>query len=246
MPGFRWRCWFSRVLIDPTLLDLPHAFLERTIIDPALSKNATNREEPHLIDKHSITAVILAGGRGSRMGGRDKGLLPLGGRPLITHIIAGIKPQVGTLLINANRNHEMYAKFAYPVVSDSIDGFQGPLAGFLAGFDASATDYLLTLPCDGPNLIPDLAERLAKGLCQQGADIAVAHDGEQLQPVYTLMHRRVLPSLRAALAAGERGVRHWIPRNPWTKVDFSDAPGLFKNFNRPEDLTESAASHAGD
>jgi molybdenum cofactor guanylyltransferase len=185
------------------------------------------------IDTRSITALVLAGGQSRRMGGRDKGLLPYGDRALIGHILAMIEPQVAAVLISANRNHAEYARFGHPVVADPVEGFQGPLAGFLAGLEHAASDYLLTLPCDGPNVSPFLAERLAASIGK--ADIAVAHDGQRLQPVYALMHRRVLPGLRAALDAGERKIDRWYPTTRWVQVDFSDVPGQFSNINTPEE-----------
>lgn len=188
-----------------------------------------------LAEKQAITALILAGGQGRRMGGRDKGLLPFGDRLLVGHIIEGIAPQVATVLINANRHGDDYARFGFPVVADPIGGFQGPLAGFLAGLKQTTTDYVLTLPCDGPHIVPDLAERLASALNGAGADIAVAHDGERLQPVYALMHRDVLPSLQRALSAGERKIDRWYPLNNWVTADFSDCPQQFSNFNTPEE-----------
>jgi molybdenum cofactor guanylyltransferase len=169
------------------------------------------------------------------MGGRDKGLLPFGDQLLIGHILDAIAPQVATVVINANRHAEDYARFGYPVVADPIDGFQGPLAGFLAGLGQMSTDYLLTLPCDGPYIVPDLAERLSTALNEAGSDIAVAHDGERLQPVYALMHRDVQQSLLQALAAGERKIDRWFPLNRWVTADFGDCPQQFSNFNTPEE-----------
>ncbi|MCB1775122.1 MAG: molybdenum cofactor guanylyltransferase [Gammaproteobacteria bacterium] len=186
-------------------------------------------------EKSTITALVLAGGKGRRMGGRDKGLLPYGDRLLVGHILEGVAPQVAGVLINANRHVDDYARFGHPVVADPIDGFQGPLAGFLAGLERTTTDYVLTLPCDGPHIVPDLVERLASAVNEAGADIAVAHDGERLQPVYALMHRDVLPSLRQALAAGERKIDRWYPLNTWVTADFSDCPQQFSNFNTPEE-----------
>jgi len=169
------------------------------------------------------------------MGGRDKGLLPYGDRLLIGHILEAIAPQVETVLINANRHTDDYARFGYPVVADPIEGFQGPLAGFMAGLGATSTEYVLTLPCDGPYIVPDLAERLSRALNDAGSDIAVAHDGERLQPVYALMHRNVLPSLQRALSAGERKIDRWYPLNHWVTADFHDCPKQFNNFNTPEE-----------
>lgn len=187
------------------------------------------------IARDQITALVLAGGRGSRMGGQDKGLLPFGATSLVGAVIAAIRPQVGSVLVNANRNLEAYAGLGAAVVRDSLDGFQGPLAGFLAGLEHSTTPYLLTLPCDGPFIGPELVPRLAAALAAAPADIAVAHDGERLQVVYALMHRRVLPELRRALAAGERKTRRWFESTRWVAVDFSDRPEQFANLNTPDE-----------
>ena len=188
-----------------------------------------------MIDPQEITALILAGGKSRRMGGRDKGLLPFGDDLLVGHVIRAIVPQVGAAMISANRHREDYERFGLPVLADPIADFQGPLAGFLAGLQAVKTQYLLTLPCDGPVVIPDLARRLAAGMSAADADIAVAHDGQRLQPVYALLNARVLPGLRQALDDGERKIDRWYPRHHWVTVDFSDAPQQFSNINTPED-----------
>jgi molybdenum cofactor guanylyltransferase len=194
-----------------------------------------------LIPREDITALVLAGGKSRRMGGRDKGLLPFGDGLLIGHVLAQIAPQVGEVLISANRNQTAYAAFGYPVLEDPLEDFQGPLAGFLAGLERMRTNYLLTLPCDGPVVVPDLAARLAAGLVAADADIAVAQDGRRLQPVYTLLHRRVLAGLHQALAAGERKIDRWFPMHNWVKVDFSDVPQQFSNINTPEDYASVGA-----
>ena len=169
------------------------------------------------------------------MGGRDKGLLPFGDELLVERVLDGILPQVGAALISANRNQEVYRGLGFPVIADPLDDFQGPLAGFLAGLENMHTDYLLTLPCDGPIVADDLAQRLATGLSDASADIAVAHDGKRLQPVYAMLHRRVAPDLKLALEQGERKIDRWYPRNHWITVDFSDVPEQFNNINTPED-----------
>ncbi|MGB5198422.1 MAG: molybdenum cofactor guanylyltransferase MobA [Sedimenticolaceae bacterium] len=198
-----------------------------------------------MIESRHITALILAGGKSRRMGGRDKGLLPFGDGLLVGHVLAAVLPQVGGVMINANRHQAEYAQLGYPVVADSLADFQGPLAGFLAGLEQLQTEYLLTLPCDGPIVVADLATRLANGLDEAGADIAVAHDGKRLQPVYALLHRRVLPGLRAALAEGERKIDRWYPRNEWVTVDFSDVPEQFSNINTPEDYAAVGREASG-
>lgn len=199
-----------------------------------------------MIDRSRITALILAGGKSRRMGGRDKGLLPFGDQVLVGHVIDAVKVQVSAVMISANRNRNAYAKFGFPVLRDPLDDFQGPLAGFLAGLQALQTDYLVTLPCDGPFVTFDLVERLARGLQQAGADIAVAHDGQRLQPVYALLHRNTLASLRAALDEGERKIDRWYPRQHWVTVDFSDVPQQFGNINTPDDYASSRPASSGE
>lgn len=182
-----------------------------------------------------ITALILAGGRGSRMGGLDKGLVTVNGKPLVEGILEAIRPQVAAVLINANRNRERYAGYGHPVLPDPLADYQGPLAGFAAGMAASSTPLLLTLPCDGPLVAPDLARRLRTGLEAAGADIAVAHDGRRMQPVYALVRCALLPDLEAFLTAGERKIDLWYARHRTTPVDFSDVPQQFTNVNTPDD-----------
>jgi molybdopterin-guanine dinucleotide biosynthesis protein A len=182
-----------------------------------------------------VTALILAGGQGRRMGGEDKGLLDVAGKPLVQHVLEAVKPQVDGILISANRNHERYAAYGYRVLADPLEGYQGPLAGFLAGIRVARTPYLVTLPCDGPLLGGDLVARLRAALEAAGAEIAVAHDGRRLQPVYALLKTALRPSLEAYLAEGERKIDLWFGRHRWTTADFSDAPEQFANVNTPED-----------
>jgi molybdopterin-guanine dinucleotide biosynthesis protein A len=188
------------------------------------------------IARQQITGLVLAGGLGRRMGGRDKGLLPYGDGLLVGQVIDALRPQVDTVLISANRNTGAYAEFGLPVLKDGLAGYQGPLAGFLAGLEAMRTDYLLTVPCDGPRVAGDLAQRLASGLANAPtAGLAVAHDGQRLQPVYALLHRRMLPVLREALAAGERSVQGWLGQVTHAVVGFADAATQFDNINTPDD-----------
>ncbi|WP_428633957.1 molybdenum cofactor guanylyltransferase MobA, partial [Sedimenticola sp.] len=142
------------------------------------------------MSESKITAVILAGGMARRMGGQDKGLIDLDGRPLIAHVLERIQPQVAQVVINANRNLEQYAAFGYPVISDTLSDFQGPLAGFLAVMQQIDSDFIVTLPCDGPSLPDNLVERLRQAQQAADADIAVAHDGNRMQPVYALIATR--------------------------------------------------------
>lgn len=188
-----------------------------------------------ILNGQQISAVILAGGMGRRMGGQDKGQLKLYGRPLIEYVLEAIQPQVNTILINANRNQAEYARYGYPVVPDLLEGYQGPLAGFASGMRAATTPYIVTLPCDGPFSAPDLVARLATALQNMRADIAVAHDGERLQPVYALLPTRLLDSLEDFLAAGERKIDRWYAQHNMALADFSDAVKAFRNINTPQD-----------
>jgi molybdopterin-guanine dinucleotide biosynthesis protein A len=190
------------------------------------------REEPR---PETITGVILAGGAGRRMGGRDKGLVDFAGRPLIERVIASIEPQVGALLISANRNRERYGRYGYPVIADRMEGYQGPLAGFAAAMSAARTSWILTLPCDGPFPPPDLAQRLAAALVAQDAEIAVAREAERVQPVYALLPVALAQDLGAFLAAGERRILSWYARHRAAEADFSDRPGCFANVNSTEE-----------
>ena len=187
------------------------------------------------VSQQQVSAVILAGGMGRRMGGQDKGQLELNGRPLIEYVLETIQPQVKTILINANRHQAEYARYGYPVVPDLLQGYQGPLAGFAAGMRAATTPYVVTLPCDGPFSPPDLVARLAAALEKGHADIAVAHDGERLQPVYALLPTSLSPSLESFLAAGERKIDLWYTQHKMVRVDFSDVAKTFRNINTPQD-----------
>lgn len=188
------------------------------------------------IEKNQITAVILAGGKGSRLGGQDKGLVSYQNKPLIQHVLDRIKPQVGEIIINANRNQDDYAKFDHPVISDELSDFQGPLAGFLTGMRTSKTDYILTLPCDGPDLPDDLVSRLVNELenSQGENNLVVAHDGERLQPVHALIPTSLIESLEGFLANGDRKIDLWYAQHPMATADFSDKPEVFFNINTEE------------
>ena len=194
-----------------------------------------------------ITGVILAGGMARRMGGEDKGLIALNGRPLLDYIIAGLQSRVGAILVNANRNLERYREFGYPVVEDIVTGFSGPLAGMATGMQAAGTPLLLTVPCDSPFVPDDLGERLLDVMRETGAGICVAHDGERLQPVHALLNCRLLPDLLAYLDDGGRKIDTWYARHRMARVDFSDMPDMFLNLNTPADrqLLEDRLAAAG-
>lgn len=187
----------------------------------------------------SITGVILAGGQARRMGGKDKGLVLFQQQPLIRFAIDALKPQVDQLVINANRNLERYQDFNLPVISDSIDGYCGPLAGMLSAMQSVDSDYILTSPCDCPSISPQLRQRMMESLLLSDADIAVAFDGQRLQPVFSLIPCHLQDDLQAYLLQGDRKIDLWLQRHKLTLVDFSDQADTFVNFNHPEDLVSS-------
>lgn len=181
-----------------------------------------------------VTAVILAGGKGRRMGGRDKGLVMLDGRPLIAHVIERLRCQVGAMLIVANRNRQWYAGLGYPVVADTVPGFQGPLAGIAAGMAAAGTEWVQVVPCDAPRLPLDLVARLAGALERDEASAAVAADANGPQPVVCLLKRSLQTALLGDLHQGLRQVKAWLDEVDCTTVGFDDRPGAFANINTPD------------
>ncbi len=184
----------------------------------------------------TVSGVILAGGLARRMGGDDKGLVNFQGQPLVKHVINRLLPQVDQLIINANRNIDRYQQFGYRVISDTLADFQGPLAGMLSGMQNAHSDYILTVPCDGPLLSQKLRQRMLESLLLSGKTIAVATDGHRLQPVYCLMPRHLLTDLAAFLKSGERKIDLFFAQYPLAEVDFSDETSSFINLNHPEDL----------
>jgi len=192
-----------------------------------MSKTATTRPP--------ITAIILAGGRATRMGGQDKGLVELAGRPMIAHVLAALAPQVERVIINANRNLDRYAAFGWPVVTDDDSGFLGPLAGLAAGLRAAHTPLVLTAPCDSPLVAMDLAARLYSALEQADAELAVPFDGKRLQPVFALVRTELAASLAAYLGRGDRKIDRWFAQHRLARVDFSDRPETFVNVNDPDE-----------
>jgi len=187
------------------------------------------------IPDEEITVLILAGGRGSRLQGRDKGLIPLLGKPAIEHLLERVKRQSSRILVSANRNLQLYRHYGYPVVCDTLEGFAGPLAGFLAGFGACQTTHMLTLPVDAPLADRHYLARMKRALEQTGAPACVAVFQGQLEPVYCLVERRTRPALEAYLAAGHRSAGGWLEQLGATRVDFSDVPQQFINLNHASD-----------
>ena len=183
-----------------------------------------------------VTGLILAGGKGSRMGGVDKGLQAFRGKRLVDHVYERFAPQVGGVIINANQNHDEYKSFGVRVVSDAIGGFAGPLAGLHAGLSVSKRPFLSSVPCDSPFLPADLVERLFKRLDDSGAELAVAKTGDQPHPVFSLMRRGVLDHLTEFLKGGGRKIDAWYATLSVVEVGFDDQPQAFSNINTREEL----------
>jgi molybdenum cofactor guanylyltransferase len=194
----------------------------------------------------NLTGLVLAGGRGMRMGGVDKGLQLLRGEALASHVLKRLAPQTGALLISANRNADVYAALGAPfgatVVADTMPGFPGPLAGLLAGLRAAGTPFVLSAPCDSPGLPADLAARLAHALEAQGADIATVTTTDSLgntsiHPVFALLRTSLADDLSAFLEAGERKVRAWYARHKTAEVAFTDERAFY-NINSLQELAD--------
>ncbi|MBT9487928.1 MAG: molybdenum cofactor guanylyltransferase MobA [Rubrivivax sp.] len=200
-----------------------------------------------MIPIDQITGLILAGGRGSRMGGVDKGLQNHHGIPLALHALLRLQPQVGELMINANRNLGAYEALGAPVWPDVLPDYPGPLAGLLAGLERCETPYLVTVPCDTPNFPADLVARLAQALQAEGADIAMAATNEdgvlRTQPVFCLLRTELMEDLVAYLQAGERKIDRWTARHRVAVVPFDDAAAFF-NANTVAELQQLQAPHA--
>ena len=195
-----------------------------------------------MITANQITGLILAGGRAQRMGGIDKGLIPFQGKPLIELAITRLKPQVGTMLINANRNITKYSYYGYPVIMDETPDFSGPLAGFSVGLKHCQTPYLLTSPCDSPLLPTDLAEKMATELEQNNLELVYASSRETdgkiwAQPVFCLMRNDLQDSLNTFLSKGDLKIDRWFKalRSGTVIFDHSQA---FANVNTPEELAD--------
>ena len=188
-----------------------------------------------MIDKNNITAVILSGGRSSRMQGEDKGLILLNDKPLINYVVDVVNSKVDRLLIGANRNIEAYQQYG-EVITDELADFQGPLAGISSALSRAATTYLLTLPCDSPMINKTVIDRLVDTMDRANVDICVADDGLRIHPTISLMKTSLKDNLLAFLDSGERKLGLWIEQNNFQKVDFSDQPRVFINLNNPQDF----------
>lgn len=188
-----------------------------------------------------VAAVILAGGKGRRVGGKDKGLILLNGKPLVKHVLDAIAPQVDSLVISANRNIEQYQAFSYPVIQDRKQGSYGPLAGIDAAFAATDKPYLLCVPCDSPFLPSNLLSLLYEALQASRYPMVIATDAQRQHPVINLMKRSVHEDIQDRLEQGDLRLMKWIEATGYASVDFSAQPLLLSNLNSPEDI----ALHSG-
>jgi molybdopterin-guanine dinucleotide biosynthesis protein A len=191
-----------------------------------------------LREPRRVTGLILAGGQGRRMGGVDKGLQPLRGRPMVAWVLERLAPQVTEVIVNANQNQAEYARLGCRVVGDEIGGFAGPLAGLQAGLKANVHPFLVTVPCDSPFLPLDLVKRLHAALVANHADLAVAKTGNQPHPVFSLVRESLAGHLTKFLEGGGRKIDAWYAALKVVEVPFDDQPDAFSNINTPEDLAD--------
>ena len=182
----------------------------------------------------AVSGIVLAGGLGRRMGGVDKGLQLLRGKPMVSWVIARLAPQVSEIIVNANQNLQNYEKYGHRVVPDEIGGYAGPLAGLHAGLKAAAHPLVVTVPCDSPFLPPDLVSRLSEQL--KDHQVAVARTGDQTHPVFALVRKSLLENLEAFLVGGGRKIDAWYGSLAYLEVRFDDEADAFRNINTPEEL----------
>jgi molybdopterin-guanine dinucleotide biosynthesis protein A len=190
------------------------------------------------VTRHSslVTGVILAGGRGSRMGSVDKGLKLLRGKPMVQWVAERFAPQVAEVLINANQNIDKYQTLGYKVIPDAIGGFAGPLAGLHRGLSEATHHLVATAPCDSPFLPTDLIARLHAALESADAELTVAKTGDQPHPVFCLCRKSVLPGLTDFLSSGGRKIDAWYSKLKVVEVQFDDQAGAFSNVNTVAEL----------
>ncbi|MGY4828817.1 molybdenum cofactor guanylyltransferase MobA [Sphaerotilaceae bacterium SBD11-9] len=191
-----------------------------------------------MADPAQITGLVLAGGQGSRLGGVDKGLQLFAGQPLAQRALQRLTPQVGRLMLSANRHLDDYRRWGVPVWPDESAGYEGPLAGFLAGLQHCSTPCLVTVPCDCPHFPADLVPRLSQALAQADADLAIARTPQGLEPAFCLMKRELLPSLRRFMQSGQRKIERWTDGERRAEALFDD-PAAFFNVNTPDDLARA-------
>lgn len=199
------------------------------------------KDTPEADARVATTGILLAGGRGRRLGGADKGLQPFLGKPMATFPLAALQTVAATTLISANRNPDAYAAFGCRVIADENRDFAGPLAGLLAGLTAANQQYVSVLPCDTPLAQPNLLLRLQAALHARPAGIAVAHDGQRLQPLFLALKGEFAAALGDYLASGDRKVEPWLTQMGAIEVDCSDLAEQFANANTPDEWADLEA-----
>ncbi|MCW8963421.1 MAG: molybdenum cofactor guanylyltransferase [Gammaproteobacteria bacterium] len=187
-----------------------------------------------------LTVVVLAGGRGSRLGDQDKGLLQWQGRPFIEHILKNIETATHNILLNANRNAEQYRQYGYPVISDEIQDYAGPLAGMHAALRAANTPFILTLPCDAPYTTSAIIEQFCEVHAKQQQSLYVAGSDDGLQPVYAMISTDLADNLEQYLAEGKRKTQAWMMENSAHVVHFDQRVTSFMNVNTETELQSLA------
>ena len=185
--------------------------------------------------RSDVTGVVLAGGVGRRMDGLDKGLVEIGGREMISYVIETLQASVDHIVVNANRNLEHYEKYPVTVVPDSIQGYQGPLAGIEAALSAAQTPWVYTCPCDSPMQSAELLPHVWAEISGSNAEIGVAFDGKRTHPVFLMLQRDLLKSLRGYLEEGERKIDRWFDRHRLKTIDCSNYSQSFVNVNTEEE-----------
>ena len=194
--------------------------------------------------QQEVTGLVLAGGMGRRMQGTDKGLVLLGGRAMVSYVIDVLRVNVAEVVVNANRNEQAYADYGVRVVADSIEGYQGPLAGIEAGMSVSQTPWIYTCPCDSPlqssALLPHMWQQMQSQLADNDPDlrIGLASDGERTQPVFSLLHTSLLPSLRSYLQSGERKIDKWFAEHKMITIDCREYTDSFFNVNTEQEKSK--------
>lgn len=196
----------------------------------------TDRNQPFINMHDQITYLILAGGRGQRMNGQDKGLMLWNNRPMIEHVINQLQIPRDRLIISANRNLERYREYADKVIADTLDDYQGPLAGILSAMQVCNTQYLLCLPCDTPAPPAGMLQTLWHCMQQENRRDAICHDGERLQPLFCLLSCQHQSELKNFLQQGHRKVHDFMQMIEPAICDFSSQKNAFYNFNRAEDM----------
>ncbi|MFG6665784.1 molybdenum cofactor guanylyltransferase MobA [Halomonas sp. HNIBRBA4712] len=197
-----------------------------------------------MIAAEALTGLILAGGEGRRMGGRDKGLEPFEGLPLFAHASKRLEGRVDDILVSANRHQDAYALFGVRVIEDIESGFHGPLMGLYSALRAATTPWLLMLPCDTPLLPEDLVERMSTDIGDH--PVAIAFDGERDHPTVALVSTALVEDLGAFLARGERKLGHWFARHDPKRIDFSNEREAFINLNSEEEKQRLELRRADD